>query len=116
MDEDEIKNIENMIFRRNLQEVMALINRPMGHEIRECNGVETFMHANVIDVSSTIPFHGMLTEWSMHAQNPGAISLQVHEKAPAHTSLVREPKTLNPNLVAFMLSFHVHKRSLNPKP
>lgn len=51
--------------------------RPIGYELRPCNGQETFVNANVIDMASLIPFHGMLTEWNIHVHNPASIYLQV---------------------------------------
>jgi len=82
LDEEEIKNIENMIFKRNVKEVIERFTAPIGHAMRHPNGQETFTMASIIDQSSSVPFHGMLTEWEIYATSPGEIWMQVWRPAP----------------------------------
>jgi len=82
LDEEEIKNIENMILKRNIKEVVERFSGPIGHAMRHPNGVETFNMANVVDISSEVPYHGVLTEWELYATSPGEVWMQVWRPAP----------------------------------
>uniref|UniRef100_A0A7S4PRA3 Uncharacterized protein n=1 Tax=Guillardia theta TaxID=55529 RepID=A0A7S4PRA3_GUITH len=82
LDEEEITRIEQMIHKRAIQENLDLLNRPIGHALHPRAGLETFIHANMVDLSLEIPFNGMLVEWLIYASQPGVVSAQVWRRAP----------------------------------
>mmetsp|Transcript_15472 Transcript_15472/g.34582 ORF Transcript_15472/g.34582 Transcript_15472/m.34582 type:complete len:692 (-) Transcript_15472:171-2246(-) len=82
LDEEEIAKIEQMILRRSIQENLAVLNRPIGHPIMARPGLESFNMVHMIDLALVIPFHGLLTEWSIFALAPGRVTLQVWRPAP----------------------------------
>jgi len=82
LDEEEIAKIEQMIFRRSVQENLAVLARPIGHTLLSRPGIESFSMVHMIDLALAIPYHGLLQEWALFATAPGSITLQVWRPAP----------------------------------
>jgi chaperone protein DnaJ len=81
LDEEEIARLELVLKRRVVEETLASLGKPIGHEMQKHDGREAVKGIDMLDMSLTLPYAGRLKRWEVYAAGAGSVHMSVWRPA-----------------------------------